>query len=336
MKLTDPSGNVLNQKSRTDGAGALSNSEAGAGAGAVKSKNLGITLKQWKMFNAVIDFDGYFGAADSLHVTQSTISHAIAKLQEQLGVPLLELKGRKAHITEEGKALLERSRELVRHAIELEELADNLRHGWGPEIRLAVDPSFPADLLTLALRKTTSEKSAARLRVKEATSEQATQALRDNLVDLAISPRIAVGFVSKQLIAIEHVAVAHPENALFKLKRELTAHDLHTQCQLVISDSIDYFALAADLQAPRHARSWSVNSFDRLMNVLRQGAGYAWLPRHQVQDSIDTSQIRILPVASGCSYKTPLYLNLGRLLAADSAARSFAEALQVCSQRFFH
>jgi len=330
MKMTDPSGSVLNPRTVLDGA--ASNSEAGAG----KIRNLRISLKQWKMFNAIIDFDGYFGAADSLHVTQSTISHAIAKLQEQLGLPLLELKGRKAYITEEGKVLLERSRELVRHAIELEQLADSLRQGWGPEIRLAVDPSFPADLLTLALRKSVSDTRAARLRVKEATPEQATEALRENLVDLAISPRIAFGFVSKQLIVIEHVAVAHPENALFNLKRELTAHDLHTQCQLVISDAIDYFPLAADNHAPRHARSWSVNSLDRLMSVLRQGAGYAWLPRHQVQDSIDSSQIRILPVASGCSYKTPLYLNFGRQLPADSAARGFAEALHACSERFFH
>ena len=122
----------------------------------VKARNLRISLKQWKMFHAVIDFGGFFGAADSLHVTQSTVSHAVAKLQEQLGIPLLVLKGRKAHITEQGKALLERSRDLVRNAMELEELAENLKHGWGPEIRLALDPSFPHEMLPLALRKLSS------------------------------------------------------------------------------------------------------------------------------------------------------------------------------------
>jgi DNA-binding transcriptional LysR family regulator len=35
------------------------------------------------MFHAVIDSDGFFGAADSLNVTQSTVSHAVAKLQDQ-------------------------------------------------------------------------------------------------------------------------------------------------------------------------------------------------------------------------------------------------------------
>jgi len=330
MKMNDPLGSTLNSEKLIDAMALPAPMESAAG----KARNLRISLKQWKMFNAVIDFDGFFGAADSLHVTQSTISHAVAKLQEQLGVPLLELKGRKAHITEEGKILLERSRDLVRHAIELEELADHLRQGWGPEIRLAVDPSFPADLLTLALRKTSALARGIRLRVKEATPEQATQALRDNAVDMAISTRMAFGFVGDELIEIEHVAVAHPDNPLFGLRRELTLHDLNTQCQLVISDANDYFPADAASHPARHARSWSVSSLERAIGVLGQGVGYAWLPRHQVQQHIDGKGLRVLPVAGGCSYRTPLYLNFGQPSPADSAARGFAEALRSCSERF--
>lgn len=330
MKMNDPLGRAVNSEKLLEMAGGPANTEAAAG----KARNLRISLKQWKMFNAVIDFDGFFGAADNLHVTQSTISHAIAKLQEQLGLPLLELKGRKAHITEEGKILLERSRDLIRHAIELEELADHLRQGWGPEIRLVVDPSFPPDLLTLALRKTSPVTRGIRLRVKEATPEQANQALRDNTADLAISSRVAFGFIGRPLIDIEYIAVAHPDNVLFGLRRELTMHDLGTQCQLVISDSNDYFPVEADSQVTRHARPWSVTSLERAIGVLKQGTGYAWLPRHLVQDSVDAGQLRILPVASGCSYTTPLYLSMGRPSAADSAARGFAQSLHACSERY--
>jgi DNA-binding transcriptional LysR family regulator len=330
MKMTEPLGRVLNPDALLESSGLALATDSGT----AKARNLRISLKQWKMFNAVIDFDGFFGAADSLHVTQSTISHAVAKLQEQLGVPLLELKGRKARITEEGKILLEKSRDLVRHAIELEELADGLRQGWGPEIRLAMDPSFPADLLTQALRSTSSSARAIRLRVKEATPEQATLALRDNTADLAISTRVAFGFAGSKLIDIEHVAVAHPKHALFGLKRELTPHDLRTHCQLVISDANDYFPAEVDGRFPVHARSRSVTGLERAMGLLRQGLGYAWLPRHQVQDSVEAGLLRILPIASGFIHRTPLYLNAGRPLSADCAARGFADALHACSERF--
>lgn len=300
----------------------------------LKSRNLRISLKQWKMFHAVIDSDGFFGAADSLHVTQSTISHAVAKLQEQLGLPLLALKGRKAHITEEGRILLERSRDLVRNAIELEELAENLRQGWGPEIRVAIDPSFPPDLLMLALRKSSSSQQRLRLIAKEATLEQAKQALQDNLVELAISSQVPFGFAGRELIEIEHVAVAHPDNPLFALKREITSDDLKTQFQVAISGVDDYVAAEAGYRLPRTPRTWNVSSLDRAIGVLRHGLGYAWLPRYQLHQWLDGNHIRLLPLAGGSRHKTRLYLISGRPPAADSAVENFARALHSCSECF--
>ena len=307
----------------------------GMDATSLKARNLRISLKQWKMFHAVIDSDGFFGAADRLHVTQSTISHAVAKLQEQLGVPLLVLKGRKAHITEEGKILLERSRNLVRHAIELEELAENLRRGWGPEIRLVMDPSFPRDLLMLALRKFSLDPQTVQLSVKQVAQDQLKQALHNNAVDLAIGAQMAAGFASKKLIDIEHVAVAHPENLLFSLRRDLTSDDLRTQLQVAVSGFDDYAATEASYRLPRYSRIWNVSSLDRAMGVLRQGAGYAWLPKYQIRHWFDENQIRILPLASGSSYITGLHLIFGRPMQADSAPARFAEVLHACSEHFF-
>ena len=286
------------------------------------------------MFHAVIDFDGFFGAADSLHVTQSTISHAVGKLQEQLGVPLLALKGRKAQITEEGRILLERSRALVRDAMELEELAENLRQGWGPEIRLVIDPSFPRDLLTLALRKLSPLPQKIRLSAKEATLDQAKQALEDNMVELAISTQSIFGFPGRELIEIEHVAVAHPENPLFTLKREITPDDLKTQCRVVISDSDDYAAADAGYRLSRYPRTWNVSSFERAIGELKNGPGYAWLPKYQVRQWLDGNHLRILPLVSGTSNKTRLYLIFGQPPAADSPEEKFSEALYSCSEHF--
>src|ERR671927_403894 len=71
------------------------------------AKNFHITLKQWKMLHAVVDCGGFTDAAEYLHISQSAISYTIAKLQEQLGIPVLKLEGRKAQLTEVGRELLE-------------------------------------------------------------------------------------------------------------------------------------------------------------------------------------------------------------------------------------
>lgn len=297
----------------------------------LKTRNLRVSLKQWKMFHAVIDSDGFFGAADRLNVTQSTISHAVAKLQDQLGVPLLVLKGRKAEITEEGRILLERSRHLISSAMELEALADNLRQGWEPEVRLVIDPSFPADVLTLALRKFVATSQKIRLHVRQTTQDQIRHALDHHTADLAISPRREAGFPGSAFFDIEHVAVAHPESLLHALKRDITSEELRTQCQVTVSGFDDYVATEAGYRASHCSQVWHVSTIDRAIRVLRQSFGYAWLPRHQIQHALDDHQVRILPLVDGSSYKTRLFLLHGRALAPDSVAGRFAAFLHACS-----
>lgn len=85
------------------------------------------SLTQWRVFHAVIACGSFSGAADFLHVSQPAISYSIAKLEDQFGIRLLKLDGRKAYITEAGQALLDRSHLLLREATELEAFADTLR-----------------------------------------------------------------------------------------------------------------------------------------------------------------------------------------------------------------
>lgn len=298
-----------------------------------RSRNLRISLRQWKMFHAVIDSDGFVGAANKLHVSQSSISHALTKLQEQLGVPLLTLKGRKAQITEEGRVLLARSRDLVRHAAELEELAEHLRQGWGREVRLAVDANFPPDLLMLAMRELSTQPRKPRISVKEASWDQAGQALHDNSADLAISAKQIPGFACRELIEVEHVAVAHPDNPLFALKRPLGFDDLASQVQIAIAGSGDEAGGEAAHYPARFPRPWTVSTLDWAIGALRHGLGYAWLPRHRVQRWLDGNQVRMLPLRHGATYKTRLYLVQGRAAVADPELAAFADTLHGCSRR---
>lgn len=91
------------------------------------------SLSQWRAFHAVIACGGYAGAAEFLHVTQPAVSYSITKLEQQFGVRLLRLGGRKAQITEAGRALLAQSHELLRIAAQLEAMAMTLHDQPGSE-----------------------------------------------------------------------------------------------------------------------------------------------------------------------------------------------------------
>lgn len=279
------------------------------------------------MLHAVIDCDGFTEAANYLHLSQSAISYTLAKLQEQLGVPLLKTEGRKAYITDEGRKLLERSRNLIREAIELEALAENLRMGWNSEICLMVDHNFPTNLLMLALRKFSQFAQDIKITLHEATMHQAEKALRERTADLVISPQVPSGFTGDALIEVEYVAVAHPAHPLFSLGRSITPADLKRQVQMIIFNSKDFMQNNGKHHSVGCLQPWNVNSFDTAIAALRECLGYAWLPKHRLQDWLARDELRILPLDVESTYKTNLYLVQGNSLGSNRGVKKLAEVL---------
>ena len=290
-------------------------------------RNFHISLKQWRMLHAVVECNGFMGAADKLHLSQSAISYTIAKLQDQVGIPLLTIQGRKAQITDAGKILLDRSRNLIREALELEELAESLRNGWRSEIRLAADHNYPSHLLMMALKKFSQLFQNIKVILHEADPVQVEKALLDHDADLAISTHIPDGFVGNPLIEIEHVAVAHPQHPLFKLQRELKTTDIERQVQIVILRQKEIVPNAGKRGPRGYFRPWNVYSFDAAIDALRECLGYAWLPHHRLKIWLDRGDLKILPLGEKHAYKTNLYLVHGQPLRQDPGSKNLADVL---------
>ena len=157
------------------------------------------SLEQWRAFQAVVDHGGFAQAAHALHRSQSAISYAVNRLQEQLGIRLLEMDGRKARLTEMGYVLLDRSRHLVDSATELEELASHLEQGWEAEIRLAVDAAFPMPVLFDALKLFALEAKGTRVTLTEVILSGAEDALREKISSLEQEK----AYLSSQMASME-------------------------------------------------------------------------------------------------------------------------------------
>lgn len=287
-----------------------------------------ISLKQWRLFHAVIDNDGFAGAANKLHISQSSISHALAKLQDQLGVPLLTLKGRKAQITEEGKTLLARSRDLLRQASQLEKLGEFLRLAAESQIRLVVEPNYPAELLIRTFNDLSSHSGKPRLNVKETDFAEIQQLMHEDEADLAISTGILSGFASVKLIELEHIAIAPSDSPLFRINRSITDEDLARSIQIMFCIGSHHTEPLGMGRSACGQPAWRVSSLDSAADALRFGLGYAWLPRYRVQAWLDDGWVRILPLDCGASFTVQMYLTCGRAVVPGSSAQRFADALQ--------
>ena len=108
---------------------------------------MAITLELLKILDAIERHGSFTAAAAALHRVPSALSHAVAKLEDELGVTLFVRDKRRAALNEAGRTLLDEGRHLLRAAGELERHVQRIASGWEAELRIAVDAVIPVDRL---------------------------------------------------------------------------------------------------------------------------------------------------------------------------------------------
>ncbi|MDH5601756.1 MAG: LysR family transcriptional regulator [Gammaproteobacteria bacterium] len=285
-----------------------------------------VTLEQWRVFQAIIDKGGYAQAAQYLHRSQSAISYAMSRLQQQLGIALLKVEGRKALLTEQGQILLERSRLLTDEAVEIENFAYHLSQGREAEIKLVVDAAFPKDLLMSALSKFANQSQGTRVQLREVVLSGASDALLSDETDIVIGVQAPSGFLSDPLYEVELIAVAHTNHALHKLKHKITSADLSKHMHVVIQDSGEKEKM--DIGWLSSQDRWTVSSIDSALSAIEHGLGYGWLPRYRVSEQLKQGSLKALLLEQGASYKAFLFISFAHPQNIGPATRELATIIK--------
>ncbi|OHV12833.1 LysR family transcriptional regulator [Kushneria phosphatilytica] len=285
-----------------------------------------VTLAQWQMLAAVVDHGGFARAAEVIHKSPSTINHAVHKLSEQLGVQLLETRGRRVVPTEAGSMLLRRARQLLEGAEAIESVAGSLARGLEAEIALAVDQIFPHQALFQALSAFSHDYIHPRIQLHECVLNGGVELLQAGRADLLISGVSVPGFLGEPLTRVRFMAVAHPGHALHQLGRELDLRDLRHYRQIVIRDSAQY--QSSDHGWLRAEQRWTVSHVATALEMLVEGMGFAWVSETRLHHYFETGQLRPLPLRAGAVREVPLQLYFRDADGAGPAARALAQSLR--------
>jgi DNA-binding transcriptional LysR family regulator len=166
-------------------------------------------LLQLQYFVAVARLEHMTEAAHSLHVTQSSLSKTIQRLEEDLGVPLFDRKGRKLRLSEFGRTFLRRAE---RALFELEQGRQELSDLSGPEhgtLELAVTT---ASSLPHILREFRKKRPHIQFHVQMVSAEKMAALLRRGEVDFCLSsPPIQEDDIECQIVFTDPILVAVPK-----------------------------------------------------------------------------------------------------------------------------
>jgi DNA-binding transcriptional LysR family regulator len=141
-------------------------------------------LRQLQALVAIADHGSFSAAATALHTVQSNVSSHVARLEKELGVPLVDRHA--GQLTEEGQAVVERARRI---AGELEAIVTDvaaLRNEVAGTVRVGVIGTTARWLTPLLLQRLATVHPKVHLVVGEGTSTTLEPQLASGALDVAV------------------------------------------------------------------------------------------------------------------------------------------------------
>lgn len=245
---------------------------------------LKLSLDAIEMVDAIDRHGSFAAAAEHLFRVPSTISYAVGKLEEQLGIALFERRGPRVTLTAAGAEMLREGRWLVRAAADLESRMRQVATGFEAELRLVHDSLIPLGGLIDDIRAFEALQCGTRLRISTEVMSGAWEALREGRADIVIATGdgpAGGGYTAIPVGTLDFVFCVAPTHPLAQLSRPLTRDDLLDHTAVVVADSARASSTRTAGLASGQKRI-TVPSVAAKIVCQLAGLGHGFLPRECV------------------------------------------------------
>jgi LysR family nitrogen assimilation transcriptional regulator len=143
-------------------------------------------LRSLRLYLAVIEHGSITKASESAHVAQPALGLHIRKLEEELGLQLLERHSRGVRVTEAGGLLAKHAEVILRYADLAKEELTNYAKVPSGHVSIGLTPTAREAISVALVERVSRDLPAVQLTVKEALSESLVEYLLDHRVDAAL------------------------------------------------------------------------------------------------------------------------------------------------------
>lgn len=200
-----------------------------------------ISLEALAMLDAIEARGSFAAAADALHRVPSALTHAVRKLEEDLGFTLFHKVGRRAVLTPAGRTLLDDGRVLLRAAGDLECRARRVATGWESELRIAIDGTLDAAALNPIIAEFYADYGGTRLKLMYEVLGGTWDALVTGRADLVIGavgdPPAGATYATHEWGTQEFLFCVAPHHPLADAPEPIPAEVARQYRAIVVSDT---------------------------------------------------------------------------------------------------
>ena len=247
----------------------------------------GVKLHDLRCFDAVASRGSFQAAAQALHRTHPSVFAAIARLEEQLGLTLLDRSGYRVSLTDEGRLFHARAQLAIRELEHLRTYADQLASGEETVLRVVLGDVCPRPAILSLLSRFFAERPRTRLHLDYEAISGPVERLMDGEADL-IFHRANPSDPHLERIDLREVAfvpVVAPGFLPFEAVSNVTPEAMRPFTQCVIRDtarrpsSENFFVIDG-------AHSCSVPDHMMKKELILHGLAWGHLPEWLIEDEL--------------------------------------------------
>jgi len=254
-----------------------------------------MTLDQLKVLCSIVEQGSFRAAAEKLNRSQSALSIAIRKLEEEINLQLFHRDQYRPRLTNEGKSLYEKAKTVLKHTDEFTNLAQHFSIGEEPELRLAMSAIVPVEGIMQVLNRVMKEAPATRLSLLVENLHGTMERLDDGEADIAIGEFLPQESDYEFVVIgqVEFIAVISPLSPFAPRVKNLCERDLEDSIQIIVRDT-SHHVEKKTVGVLTSTTQWMVNDFNMKKRIITSGMGWGRMPRHMVENDLETGDLLLL------------------------------------------
>lgn len=259
-----------------------------------------VTLTELRYVVALAQERHFGRAAQKCFVTQPTLSLALAKLEDELGVKLFERNKNDVRVTARGGAIVEQARRVLDEVAKIPQMASGSRDQLAGALRLGAIPTIGPYLLPDLVPALRKRAPAMPLAIEENLTGNLAPMLREGELDVVI---IALPFalpgVKTRVVYEEPFSVVVPEGHPWQARKAVKPSELSQENLLVLNaghcfrDQVLEACPGQSNTALPEGRAGS--SLETIRNMVASGLGVSVLPASALAPRYATKLLKAVP-----------------------------------------
>lgn len=255
-------------------------------------------LRQLRYFLEVAEREHMTEAAENLNVAQSAVSYQITKLEEELGVKLLERVGRNIKVTQIGYIFLQYVKSSLKTLDEAKEKIGEYLNPQAGTIKIGYPTSLARYWLPTVISAYKNDVPNVNFHLRQASYANLIDAVKNGEIDLAFLGPVPTNDpdLEARILFMENIVALVPINHPFAHKKSLPLSDLRNDPFVLFPNG--YVLRKIAVEACREAGfepeiTSEGEDMDALKGLVSAGIGVSLLPESTFYDSIPRFTVKI-------------------------------------------